>query len=435
MWFACPRVVGCRVACALGLVLLLSQASLAAGPATVAEAAKTLNLAKFPRLPMANPPQTATVANLSYSAPAKVDAAYKFQKTTLEKQGWKELPGGYVTDQYASGTFSKNGYKVSVSVIPDGETAGVMLNSHGNVDLAKLPLPAGTKPLYEGPVSRMVVTEAAAAETKAAIRELLKKAGWSAYGVAGETDFFRQNAVRLGVTVQSAPAQGNKTVIDMQATLMSVELPAPESAEGLQYSDSTMAISFDSPQSIPELCDYYRKALAPAGWKATTDQPIKLDFREALIFRNPAKELAELQVHTFEGKTRALLKFQTAEMVAAEEAAAKAMLAAKNATKGAAKPVVKLTLPAGIAKPEQEAASAELTLKTGQAKAVIETWKKALEKEGWKVDVAAVDPAAGALTFTRETLSLTLTYVDPGFIPAEISISVSGGELQLVPAK
>jgi hypothetical protein len=59
----------------------------------------------------------------------------------------------------------------------------------------------------------MYVTEAPVENTKEACRKLLLAEGWVPYGAAGDTQSFKQNAVRLSATVSSAPAQGGKTMI------------------------------------------------------------------------------------------------------------------------------------------------------------------------------------------------------------------------------
>jgi hypothetical protein len=170
--------------------------------------------------------------------------------------------------------------------------------------------------------------------------------------------------------------------------------------------------------------------LAKSGWQATTDKPIKLDFRHALIFRNPAQDLLELQMHDFEGKTRVLLKHQTAAEVAAEDAAVKTEIARRQAEKDKPLPKLTIALPAGAAEIDAKKNQIEFHLPTGKAKASIDAWRKQFVKDGWKEEVAAAEKEAGSITFTKGSQSLTLFYADPGFIPAEISLSASGVELE-----
>ena len=46
---------------------------------------------------------------------------------------------------------------------------------------------------------------------------------------------------------------------------------------------------------------------------------IKIGFKDIMIFRNPAKDLLELEVRSVDGSTRGLLKYQTAVEVEAME--------------------------------------------------------------------------------------------------------------------
>ena len=45
-----------------------------------------------------------------------------------------------------------------------------MLQNHGNIDLGKLPLPPGTKPVYVGPLGSMHVTEASVTDATGSLR-------------------------------------------------------------------------------------------------------------------------------------------------------------------------------------------------------------------------------------------------------------------------
>jgi hypothetical protein len=422
------------------LVMLSGIDQLARGadkPATVAEAAKVLDLGKFPRPTGVEIPQFGRLAEASYEAKGDVKSLYDFQKQALVKLKWQELPGGYTSDQSANGTFSREGYRLSVMVFSTGQPgmANVSLMNHGNVDLSKLPLPPNVKPFYAGPANAMFLTEAKKDETAAALRKLLVERGWQPYGTAGDTLSFKQNAVRLNATVSTAPAQMNKTMIDLQSLLMSADLPAPVEAENLQYSDSTTTVSFDTKQSQDDLAAYYQKALAAAGWKQTTDKPLKIDFRNELIYRNSAKDLLDLQMHDFEGKTRALLKFQTAAEVEEIERRAKEKIAERNAAKPAPAGKVRLALPAAASKVEAKKTTVEFQLPNGQVKPVIEGWRKQFAKDGWKERAAVVEAMAGSLSLEKGDYSLSVMYVDTGFLPAEVDVTLIGGELEAVAEK
>ncbi len=206
---------------AFGLVLLAAShdATWAAEtvPATAAQAAKVLDLGRLPRLPDAEPPASATVAGLTYTAGGKVPAAFEFHHKQLLKQGWKELPGGYSSPEYAGATLHKAGYKLSLMIFPLGERVQITLLQHGNVVLKELPVPADAQVFVESPVSLMYLTSSSKESTAEACRKLLVAQGWTPYGEAGDTRHYLKHAIRLGVTVSVAPAQDNKTVIDLQS--------------------------------------------------------------------------------------------------------------------------------------------------------------------------------------------------------------------------
>ncbi len=143
--------------------VLQAQETKTAKPATIAEAAKVIDLSTFPMLPGGTPVGTRRLANLSYVAKGDAPAAYAFQKKTLESRGWKEQPNSYVSPQSCSGTFAKDGYTVSVSTNPasGSDAAGMVqvhVKNHGNLDLAKLPVPSDAKPLYAFATTAAYVT-------------------------------------------------------------------------------------------------------------------------------------------------------------------------------------------------------------------------------------------------------------------------------------
>ena len=104
------------------------------------------------------------VANLSYVAPGDPKKALEFQRKAFGAQGWKELPNSTISDQSASAMFARDGFVVSLSVIPFEATGvSVRLQNLGNVKPGKLPVPPGAKPVYVGEPTAMYDTEAAVA--------------------------------------------------------------------------------------------------------------------------------------------------------------------------------------------------------------------------------------------------------------------------------
>jgi hypothetical protein len=306
----------------------------------------------------------------------------------------------------------------------------VTLTNHGNVDPQKLPVPREAKPFYSGPVNAAYLTEAPVDKTAEACRKLLLAQGWQPYGTAGESQFFKQNAVRLQARVASAPAQAGKTVIDYTTELLSADLPAPPEFLAAQYSDATKQLFFDTAAPAAEVVAFYRKALAGGGWKATTDNLIKSDFKESMIFRNPQKDMLTLETQTVEDKLRVLLKHQSAAEVDELDKQLAEAQERKKKEQGKPKPKVAIIVPAGASGVELKKTRLEFKLASGKGKGAAEALRKQLVKDGWKEKNADVQAMFGNLTFSRENQELSVIYVDPGLIPAEFTISGSGVELE-----
>lgn len=424
----------CLITGLTGICGVIRAADAAAGkPATVAEAAKVIDLSTFPLLPGADLQGRRRVAKLSYNAESTVAKAFEFQKQKLAAGKWKELPNSYVSEQAANATYSRDGYTVSLSVIAPGKPGSVMvlLTNHGNVDVKKLPIPKDAKPLYSSPVSTAYVTPEAAEKTAGALRKLLTAQGWQPYGAAGDTQFYKQNAVLLTARAAVAPAQEGKTVIDYSTELMSVEIPAPAETLSLQYADVTAQLLFDTAAASDEIFSFYRKTLASAGWKATTEKPFNSDFKQMLIFRNPAKDMLRLETYTVDEKLRVIVKQQSA----AEVAEIEQELQAKNerqkqekAEKAKNQPQIQaaVKLPAGAKDVKRMKEKIEFTVAAGKGQSTVADLQKQFGKANWKEELATLEQMAGTVTFTRDDKEVMILYIDTGFMPAEITISGTG---------
>lgn len=416
--------------------------------ATVDDATKVLDLGVFPVMTGAKCDEPRRMASLSYTAKSEVREAYAFQKKTLEEQGWKELPGGYLSDQSCSGSFGKDGFTVSVSASPGfgPDAAGlvnVMLNNHGNIDVAKLPVPPNSKLLYSFPTATAYVTETPTKETAEAIRKLLTARGWQPYGTAGDSQFFKNNAIRLTATAGVAPAQGGKTVIQLATEQLSADLPAPPALLNGAYADTTKALSIDVDMTPDALVAFYREVLGKAGWKPTTERPVKIDFRDMMIFRNDAKDIATLKMQKVNGKLRATLDHQNAAEFAeamkraeAEETARKAKSAAyaKMAAEAAAKNRVSVVIgiPNSAKDIERTKDSLEFKLAAGKAKDAVVMIRADLLKHGWKTSTESLEPIAGTVVLKKKSdLIVTITYVDAGVEDAQVTISTFGVEIDV----
>jgi hypothetical protein len=400
------------------------------GPASVDEAAKIIDLSKLPLMKGAEKPLNARFAAIFYQAPGKVKDVFDFHRKQLIEKKWKELPGAYVSDQSSTATFEREGYRLSLTAFPSGKAgeSSVTITNHGNVPLDKLPLPKGAKSLYAGPSSSMFVVDTPQKETAEACKKLLMADGWTPYGTAGDTQFFKKNAIRLSAFITAAPAQGGKTSIQYSTELLSADLPAPADPINLQYSDTQL--SFDTNAAQKDIADFYRKTLEKSGWKATTDAPIQIDFRHELIFRNPVKDMLTLQFTEVEGKRRILLRWQSAAEVAELERLAKAEIERCKAEKNKPLPKLAVTIPAGATELQEAKNRLEFKLPAGKAKAVVDAWRKKFAKDDWKESAAVLEDMAGSISLDKGDRHLTITYTDTGFMPAEITIQATGAELE-----
>jgi hypothetical protein len=413
-------------------------------PATVEQAAKILDLSTFPLMDGAKSAESRHVANLSYVAPGDPKKALEFHRKAFSAQGLKELPNSTITDQSASAMFARDGFVVSLSVIPFEATGvTVRLQNLGNVKPGKLPVPSGAKPVYVGEPTAMYATEAAVPVTADAIRNLFVAQGWVPYGKAGDSDFFKQNAILATATVSSAPAQGGKTMIQYSNQLISSDIPAPPDVEDLRYVDEPPELTFATTNQ-DAIVDFYRKTLAGAGWKSTMDKMVDVDEKPTMIFRDPAKEMLTLATTgVLRGKLLVSVRFQSAAELAEldrrikEEApklrAAAEAKAAKEAAELAERskvPKVAVTLPADAKGVKQTKDEIKFVVGKGKAKAAVESFRKQFRDTGWKEDVASMAAMAGTLSFSKDDQHVTITYSDTGFMPTEVSLSSMRAELE-----
>jgi hypothetical protein len=413
-------------------------------PATVEQAARVLDLSTFPLMDGAKSAESRHVANLSYVAPGDPKKALEFHRKAFSAQGWKELPNSTISDQSASAMFARDGFVVSLSVIPFEATGvTVRLQNLGNVKPGKLPVPSGAKPVYVGEPTAMYATEAAVPVTADAIRNLFVAQGWVPYGKAGDSDFFKQNAILATATVSSAPAQGGKTMIQYSNQLISSDIPGPPDVEDLRYVDEPPELTFATTNQ-DAIVDFYRKTLAGAGWKSTMDKMIDVDEKPTMIFRNHAKEMLTLATTgVLRGKLLVSVRFQSAAEIAEldrrikEEApklrAAAEAKAAKEAAELAERskvPKVAVTLPAEAKGVKQTKDEIKFTVGKGKAKAAVESFRKQFRDTGWKEDVASMAAMAGTLSFSKDDQHVTITYSDTGFMPTEVSLSSMRAELE-----
>src|SRR5262245_25391805 len=214
--------------------------------------------------------------------------------------------------------FAHDGFVVVLSVVPCDDTGvSVRLQNLGNVKPGKLPVPPNAKAVYVGDPTAMYETAAAVPATADTIRNLFVAQGWVPYGKAGDSDYFKQNAIVATSTISSAPAQGGKTMIQYSNQLISADIPAPQNVEDLRYVDEPPELTFATTASQEAIADSFRKSAASAGWKSTMDKLVDVDEKPTMIFRNPGKDMLTLSMWGGPGdKLLCSVRFQSAAEIA-----------------------------------------------------------------------------------------------------------------------
>ncbi len=411
-------------------------------PATVEAAAKALDLRTFPRIEGAKPSSLNTLGMLMYEAPATVKAAYEFQKKQLQERGWKELPNSNIADTSASGHFTKDGYLLAVSASGgfDPQKAGwsnISLVNHGNVPLAKLPMPKGLKPHYVDQTQASYLTDAKVPEMAEASRKLLLDAGWEPYGMASQDPrspmmHFKKNAIQVMVWVNTAEALGNKTMVRYSEELLQADLPAPPNAPDPDYTDFQKTLRIEWRGGDPAaIADFYLKRLPQQGWKPTTERPIVDDKEKTqfLIFRNEQKDMISLDLGMFTDLVRVEVRHQTAVEVAEGERKTKeaAEREKQRLAKANAKTKVIVPLPAQADKLEIVSdGKFEFQVGRGGGPAVLEFFRKHFTKDGWTNEKEArIEKRYGDIELKKESETLRFRYIDTGVTPVEVSVSGS----------
>lgn len=409
-------------------------------PATVEQATAVLDLAKMPLFAGAEEGYPRAMSSLTYVAPTSVAKAYDFHKQQLVKLKWKEVGDVYTSAETISATFERDGFRLTFSVNGAGgpEKSMVILRQHGNVNLKQLPLPADFKPFHDTPTNAIYLSEKTPEETMAACRESFRKDGWSLYGNVPDCVYVRKNAVIVIAFIGSAPAQMGKTMIQLHSELVSVDIPAPEQHDDLRYTDAPTQLYFESSLSAEELFKFYQTELAQRGWQATTDDPLETSQQKELIFRNPAKDMLTLRIDDVDGERKVMVEHARGEEIAAREARIKAELAAKS-NKPAPQPMPSKKLAVKIPKEarEVEVEKDRISFKApgGKAQAIVAAWRKEYLDAKWKDVASVLDGPAGSVTLSKDDATLTITYVDAGVIPTEITIDAFGIELERAKGK
>jgi hypothetical protein len=434
-------------------------------PATVEEARRVLDLTKFP-LPAGAQVVSRTIAHVQYRVLGELKPVFEYARQELEKQGWKwkVTPRTRIDETTAYGTFARDGFHVSVRLFPHGTDQepngrGVSITNWGNVDLTRLPIPPEVKLTHSYPNDVWYVTNKPPAETAAAIRELLMAQGWEHYGTFGVKIMYKQNAVMLSATVS---ARDGITQIEFDVMQMSADLPAPPEPLRtiyFEYDATPKRLSFESAADPKELYQFYRDKLAQAGWKPTTDNPITDDSDAFMIFRNPARDMITLKTrHYPPGRIGGTLQHQSADELAeiermieldrprlekelaetrkqeeAENRKKEALAEKKRQEDEKRRVKVAIVVPADAKAMEFEPDRIEFQVPRGKARAAADAIRKRIRDAGWKEKTIVEEAVTGSYTFENNEFDdqrISLTYIDPGVIPAEVTVSGSGVELE-----
>ena len=166
--------------------------------------------------------------------------------------------------------FSRDGFVVSLSVIPFEATGvvGEAAKSRQRETRASSRFLRTQSPSMSVIRLRCIPPRSPSLRPRTPCRNLFVAQGWVPYGKAGDSDFFKQNAILATATVSSAPAQGGKTMIQYSNQLISSDIPAPPDVEDLRYVDEPPELTFATANQ-DAIVDFYRKTLAGAGWKST----------------------------------------------------------------------------------------------------------------------------------------------------------------------
>lgn len=415
-----------KIVClSLASVLFIANCLLAeTSPATVDEAVKVIDFSRFKLVNPVDDSVTSCIASQSYRAQGDVERVTQQISEALIAAGFKQAEGATVTPAYASALFTKNGFSVSLSIFPSGDSKSVQVavRNLGNVDLDKLLVGDGLQKTYALPGSSMLTSNLPSDAARASIRKALESQEWEWFGDTPVSFFMRKNAVRLQVMANTSPVQPGTTAIQISSEQLSTQLPIPSGATMIQYADSNGSMITDSKLPLPELMTDVRERFKSMQWKCTTENPIKIGIHEHLIFRSEKEELADCEFFGFDGKSRCKISYQTKEQLDKESQLAKQAAMEAEAKAKASTQIKKVeihSIPGAKAKSKQLIG---IETKSGEASAVLKKWLDLMKADGWQFKQTVMTPNVADLSLEKDGVKLNVSLVDPGFIPGEIQI-------------
>lgn len=411
---------------------LFGQQPFKSDASSVEEATRVIDLSSFPTFNLKGEPNGRTVAMQSYVAEGSVKQIFGRISEHLKEANFTELSPATVSDAYATGIFGRSGFAVSVTIMPGGEQGTVVVNlqNHGNVQLDKIKLPGEWKTIYASPISSILQSTLQPKEASDSLLGLLSDGGWRRLGSTTATQFFVNNAVRLQVMVSPAPS-GDGSMVQLSSELISVDLPSLPANTNLQYSETTKTLLFDTSLSLEDSVEHLRQSLAMLKWKPTTEGPIKSGFEFFMIFRKAEGGMFEATFRQLDSGTRVKLRYQTPKEFAETESRAKAKAVEMNTAgtqESSAKQSIVIPSPKNTKLVKQKDSVAEFETTSGSAAKSVSSWLDQLQQKDWKVMEKVRSKEAGNFEATLGDSSMTITYIDPGFIPGTITIQASNGK-------
>lgn len=277
-----------------------------------------IDLSVFPRLDGAINPLMKSATMIMYTAPGKPVEAYETIKKQLLAERWRELPGTNLSAEYgyANGNFAHQGYLLGVSVSKDDrqkpEGVSVTLIHHGQVEWAKLPLPADAKQDYTLAATAGYVTESSVEDTIKNTTATFQAAGWLPYGDSPGVVEFKKGRQLVHIYISSAPAKMGRTMMQLNPKLMATDMPLPPDAIDPRYNDAPAKLEFSHAGTWDDVAKLYQAELPKLGWTATTENLIKNEKDAFQIYRNAVKAYLEVKLENRGDKTVAEVVYKSA---------------------------------------------------------------------------------------------------------------------------
>lgn len=412
-----------------------------ATPASVREATVALDLRKLATLKEAEF-NTRAATRLEGRASADVKSAAEFYLAQLGKLGWKTSaePGGkIITDEYAQAALEKSGYVLSLSVMPSGMPGQVTVSllNLGNVDPRELPRVADAKSIYGGRASAMYVSSKKVADVAAETRKILKAAGWTEYAqpfsqkaeIPDQEIFeLRQRGASMTVFISVAPAQKGQTSIQYSARMLIQELPAPPTAEALEFDDQRPYLRCQIPGEIKGAIDFFKKAFPEIGFSEhrATNESASGAF---LVFRSSDKDVAIAELKKLEGdKIDATVRTITAATIEAASNPKPTTETKPTAREALFEPVIAIPMSANeVTAPSTDVVQFQLALSVTEATKVL---RELYKTEQWREDApfTVVTPFTSVLELKKDLDKLTVLIV-PGDGDSASEVTLSGSKL------